>query len=231
VRAQHSPAGHQDSGHADHQASGHAGHHHGHHDGGGVQLPHGGQITVSGGLTYEVVYRPQEIRVFLYGETGARQTARGVEGEVVLQVRNASQPTRVPLRYVASPARGREQDYLAAAVNLSRIKDGDMTVTFNLENLPLSDEPQTSFTQTFALTPTKLRVTVAALTDADRAQIARQQVCPVMGGKLGSMGAPVKVLVGDHVVYLCCKGCLSKLEKAPEQYLAKVQAAHGHGSH
>jgi len=37
------------------------------------------------------------------------------------------------------------------------------------------------------------------------------------------MGAPVKVLIGGQPLYLCCQGCLGKVEKAPEQFLAKAQ--------
>jgi hypothetical protein len=37
---------------------------------------------------------------------------------------------------------------------------------------------------------------------------------------LGSMGAPVKVKVGEKSVYLCCAGCRRKALANPEQTLA-----------
>jgi multidrug efflux pump subunit AcrA (membrane-fusion protein) len=52
----------------------------------------------------------------------------------------------------------------------------------------------------------------------DQALIARQKVCPVTGEPLGSMGAPVKVVVNGRAVFLCCKGCEKKLRKDPEKY-------------
>ena len=44
----------------------------------------------------------------------------------------------------------------------------------------------------------------------EQLRIAVQEICPVSGEKLGSMGPPVKVVVGEakEEVYLCCKGCM-----------------------
>lgn len=46
----------------------------------------------------------------------------------------------------------------------------------------------------------------------DQLHIAVQQICPISGQKLGSMGPPIKVTVGEQkeVVFLCCKGCLQR---------------------
>jgi hypothetical protein len=44
----------------------------------------------------------------------------------------------------------------------------------------------------------------------DQIRIAVQEICPISGQKLGSMGAPIKVRVGQETVFLCCKGCLKK---------------------
>ena len=48
------------------------------------------------------------------------------------------------------------------------------------------------------------------LTPADHLQVAVQKICPVTGEALGSMGDPLKVLVGEQVAYLCCQGCQGK---------------------
>jgi hypothetical protein len=47
-----------------------------------------------------------------------------------------------------------------------------------------------------------------------------------MDEPLGSMGQPVKVLVGDKPIFLCCKGCVKKIEAEPAKYVALV---HGRG--
>ena len=63
-----------------------------------------------------------------------------------------------------------------------------------------------------------------ALSAEDQALADKQKVCPV-GGKLGSMGHPVKVMIGNRAVFLCCVGCKEEVEANPEKYLAKLDAA------
>ncbi len=65
-------------------------------------------------------------------------------------------------------------------------------------------------------------ITITTATDADAALIAQQKVCPVMDEPLGGMGTPIKVMIGDKPVFLCCKGCIKKVEAEPAKYLAMV---------
>ena len=60
--------------------------------------------------------------------------------------------------------------------------------------------------------------------------IARQEVCPVMDEPLGSMGNPIKVMVGDKPIFLCCKGCIKKIKADPAKYLAMVYGGGSAGS-
>jgi YHS domain-containing protein len=176
----------------------------------------------------EVVYRPQEIRVYLYEASMRPLKARGVQGRATMKVQGRGQVFVRTLGHVALPAGSREQDYLSAKVDLSHVRDGSITVRFDLSDLPDPKQSQLTFTQEFALSKIPLKVTLVALTKADQPGIARQKVCPVTGAALGSQGTPVKVLIGDHPedgarpVYLCCKGCLEKTENNPELYLQKV---------
>ncbi len=185
------------------------------------QPPHDGQVTKAESSAFEVVYHPQEIRVYLYGILPYATSAKEVRGEVALQVRGNPQVFRYPLRYVPSPAGSNEQDYLAAAVDLTHVRDGDMQATFNLENLPIANRPKLSFTQAFALSKTKPQVVLAALEEGDREGVARQKVCPVTGAALGSMGNPIKVLIDGQPLFLCCKGCVAKVKKDPAAFLPK----------
>ncbi|TWT74048.1 hypothetical protein [Allorhodopirellula solitaria] len=66
------------------------------------------------------------------------------------------------------------------------------------------------------------QITVAAATAADAAAIAAQKTCPVMDEPLGGMGTPVKVMVGEQPIFLCCKGCVKKVQAEPAKYLAMV---------
>lgn len=44
----------------------------------------------------------------------------------------------------------------------------------------------------------------------DQLRIAVQEICPVSGQRLGEMGPPIKVTVGEakEEVFLCCIGCV-----------------------
>lgn len=55
----------------------------------------------------------------------------------------------------------------------------------------------------------------------DQLRIAVQEICPVSGERLGSMGDPIKVTVGEakEEVFLCCQGCL-KGRINPEHWTA-----------
>ena len=60
---------------------------------------------------------------------------------------------------------------------------------------------------------------MAQLPEADRQAARQQDVCPVTGEKLGSMGTPYKVAVNGRDVFLCCQGCEAELKANPEKYL------------
>lgn len=197
----------------------HAGHNHP-ADGARPAPPHGGQLTTAPPLSFEIVYLPQEIRVYLYGVMPYPVSAKDVTGDVSLQRPYDERATRVALRYVAQPAG--QQDYLAAPVDLSKVRDGELIATVKLANLPLENRPGITFAQGVVLSKAKPQVALAALDESDRAGVARQRVCPVTGAALGSMGDPIKVLVAGQPLYLCCKGCLGKVQSDPEAYLAKA---------
>jgi hypothetical protein len=56
----------------------------------------------------------------------------------------------------------------------------------------------------------------------DQLRIAIQEICPISGQKLGSMGVPIKVQVGKESVFLCCKGCLQ--QKIKPKHWATIHA-------
>lgn len=63
----------------------------------------------------------------------------------------------------------------------------------------------------------------------DQLRIAVQEICPVSGAELGSMGQPIKVNVGDEFAFLCCKECQSRKIDAThwstiQTRIAKAQA-------
>jgi hypothetical protein len=63
---------------------------------------------------------------------------------------------------------------------------------------------------------------LAQLSVEDRSLAEAQGYCPVSGEPLGSMGPPLKLIVNDQPVFICCNGCEKKATSQPDQTLAKV---------
>src|SRR5438105_679701 len=55
--------------------------------------------------------------------------------------------------------------------------------------------------------PAKIKASLALLSTVDRALAEKQKICPVSGEPLGAMGAPKKISVAGHDVFICCQGC------------------------
>lgn len=68
-----------------------------------------------------------------------------------------------------------------------------------------------------------IEASFASLAPIDRGPARIQKFCAVMNdSRLGSMGTPVRVEIGDKVVYLCCEGCRRKALANSEQTLANA---------
>lgn len=63
------------------------------------------------------------------------------------------------------------------------------------------------------------------LSAEDQALVDAQKICPVGKQELGSMGTPIKVMLGDRPVFVCCEGCREPLLAEPDKYLANLTAA------
>jgi hypothetical protein len=57
----------------------------------------------------------------------------------------------------------------------------------------------------------------------DEELIKAQGKCPITKEDLGSMGKPVKVMVKDQPVFLCCESCREEALADPEKTLATVE--------
>jgi hypothetical protein len=68
----------------------------------------------------------------------------------------------------------------------------------------------------------EVQAALASLSAADREAALKQKICPVSGGPLGSMGAPMKVSVAGHEVFICCEHCEQPLKDDAETHLAKI---------
>lgn len=61
------------------------------------------------------------------------------------------------------------------------------------------------------------------LSAADLKLANTQKTCPVTDLPLDSMGGAIAVDVEGQRVFICCKGCESRLKKDPQKYLAKLK--------
>lgn len=64
---------------------------------------------------------------------------------------------------------------------------------------------------------------------APAAALRPQRTCPVSGEELGSMGNPIPVTVEGRTIFVCCQGCVRKVQQSPDTYLAKVRDETGPG--
>jgi len=69
----------------------------------------------------------------------------------------------------------------------------------------------------------RVRIALAKLSAPDRRLAEAQQFCAVQStNRLGSMGPPVKIMIHDQPVFLCCSGCRQEAIDHPQQTLATV---------
>lgn len=178
--------------------------------------PHGGQVKMSWRHIWEVVYEPQLIRIYLYDSQKRLLSPRGVVGDVVMEVQGNPRQWRYPVEF--SPGSGPEDpDHLIVRADVSKVRDGDMLVLFDLNNLPHRDEPQVRFGQFFALTRRAARVVVAKFAPADQAGVEQQKICPVTKDGFDH-GEPIKLLVDGRPLYVCCEACIEEVTKSPDKF-------------
>jgi len=165
--------------------------------------PHGGQFLKSAANYFEVVYLPQETRVYLYDKSIHPLSARGLQAQMSMQIPGEAGIHQFSLSYVALPLGSTDQDYVATAIDVTKLPNEEIPITFRFENLPERKHPKAEFTPIFANSQIRPYVARVLLIEADKAGLANQQTCPITGAMLGSMGVPIKVLVGDRPLYLC----------------------------
>ncbi|MEO2089629.1 MAG: efflux RND transporter periplasmic adaptor subunit, partial [Gemmataceae bacterium] len=72
-------------------------------------------------------------------------------------------------------------------------------------------------------TDSKVTAGLAKLAPDDRKLAKAQGTCPVLdGSRLGSMGAPVKLVLDGKPVFVCCSGCTDQATAEPAKIAAKA---------
>jgi len=189
-----------------------------------VLTPHGGEYLLTETSHYEIVYMPLQTRIYLFDNKLKPLSARNVHAEMSLTLPSENAPRRIAFQYVAMPAEATEQDYVVAVFDVRQLKDGETPISFKFSGLPDRRHPTASFTPVFS--PARIRPYVARVlpTEADRAGVMRQRVCPVSGEVLGSRGPVVKVYIADYPLYLSGEDSIATVEQAPAKYLPQPVA-------
>jgi hypothetical protein len=69
-----------------------------------------------------------------------------------------------------------------------------------------------------------IKANLAKLSAEDRKLAEAQKWCVIEDdNRLGEMGVPIKLLVKDQPVFICCKGCKDQALKDADKTLAKVK--------
>jgi len=103
-------------------------------------------------------------------------------------------------------------------------KAGTLQKTKHLQSTPAPS----STGSTTSAAEQKIAAGLAKLSPEDRALAEAQRWCPVLEkSRLGSMGAPVKLILEGQPVFLCCASCREAALKDPQQTLAKLKAFTG----
>ena len=63
---------------------------------------------------------------------------------------------------------------------------------------------------------------LSKLSPEDRRLAQDQEFCPVLGGRLGLMGTPIKVILNSKPLFLCCEGCRSQALGDPNRTLRNL---------
>jgi hypothetical protein len=68
-----------------------------------------------------------------------------------------------------------------------------------------------------------IQANLAKLKPEDRKLAEAQKFCAIQTkNRLGTMGVPIKVMIKDKPVFLCCNGCASKAQANPDKTLTSV---------
>jgi len=183
-----------------------AAHKHSGHD--GIRGPDGGSVQMVDGKKVETILQEKGIIFSVMMADGkAIDTSRG-SGTLTLRVGDNSKEYQYALKPLKSGK-------LGVGVDLSKVKGHTLHMNVQLEGVAGSPLEFHSMGK------------VENATLSNELRISLQGTCPVSGQKLGSMGKPPKVELGDKSLFVCCAGCIDKVKASPDQYLSKYYKSQG----
>lgn len=185
-----------------------------------LQPRHGGIVKRTAWNYFEIVFLPQETQIYVYDSYRQPISVRNVQGHIEMNVHSTAKQYTFPLEYALGGQS--RQEYLRAQVDVTRVRDSDMVVTFDLKQIPQDFQTTARFSQDFQVARPSLPVSVAGLEPADSQMVLRQRVCPVNNVPLADHGELTKVIVGTEI-FVCCTGCVSEVRAHPDYFLRKMR--------
>ncbi len=107
----------------------------------------------------------------------------------------------------------------------TRLTAGAASTYFGASGGPQSDHHSSTTAARPSMTrdeDAKFQAVLNKLSPQDRPLVEALGYCPVLGNRLGSMGAPVPVVLQGQKVFLCCKLCVKKAKANEKKTLAKA---------
>lgn len=126
-----------------------------------------------------------------------------------------------PLFLCCKGCEGAVQENPAAALEKARSAAQNAANTDNAAN---AAGPANKAPEAVVFTAEEL-ANLNQLADGDRELARQQQICPITGMHLGSMGPPYKLTLAGRTLFLCCRGCEGKAKADPEAAFRKLPAA------
>lgn len=170
--------------------------------------PHGGTVQVVNGSHVETILQEKGIMFSVLSPDGSPMDVSAGSGTLTLQISDSPKQYDYALKPLKNGT-------LGVGVDLSKVKSHKLHLQVQLTGVA-------SATIAF-----ESEGEVASETPSDELLLSLQGTCPVSGQKLGSMGKPPKVELGDKSLFVCCAGCIDKLKASPQQYLSKYYQTPG----
>lgn len=184
---------------------------------------HGGKYLRTDANHFEFIIMPQQIRIYVYDKKMARLNAKDIKAVLSMQLPGEMRTKTFEFQYVAAKPEIDAQDYIAAAFDASQLPEKNMPVTFSFTNTAERRAKPSSFTPMISRADIRPYVMRVLYTKADAEKAAAQRTCPVTGAELNLETTLVKVLIGEHPVYLNRKEDVPQIRATPEKYLAQLQ--------
>ena len=193
-----------------------------------VKLQHGGSLSSTSAHKFEVVFERGGLKVYPLTRDGKPVDVSGLSGTATFYHPNSPKPWFSRDLVRGTPAADKRATTLDLTMGLASVPETGAKVAFKITGFSDPAESTAEFTAPVRFSaPMTLAFTVA--TKADKKAIAAQRVCKVSGEELGSMGGPIKATRGSSSTFLCCRGCIAKVQADPDKFLGS-QAEPSKGS-